>query len=71
MLENLRLAHDANDSSVLQTEYEELLREIARMRSILRILAYPKRGTHEERMTLQDFADLTLSQFTREQLGLE
>lgn len=35
---------------------------------ILRAIAYPKRGTKEEIMTLQDFADLIQSHYTIEDL---
>lgn len=46
----------------------ELLKQNAKMRALLRAIAYPKRGTAEEQMTIQGAADQIQATFTLEQL---
>lgn len=45
--------------------------EIERLRELLRMAAYPRRGTAEESMTLQEFADIVQSAYTIEQLDAQ
>lgn len=49
----------------------ELNAENQRLRVILRQIAYPRRGTAEESMTLQGFADTIQATYTLEQLEAE
>lgn len=44
------------------------MKKLKTAEQILRAIAYPKRGTKEEVMTLQDFADLIQSHYTIEDL---
>ena len=46
----------------------ELHEENQRLREILRQIAYPRRGTCEETMSLQDFAEHIKATYTIEQL---
>jgi hypothetical protein len=47
----------------------ELYAENKRIREVMRIIAYPKRGTHEEGYDLQDMANLIQLEYTAAQLS--
>lgn len=47
----------------------ELYEENKRFRNIMRIIAYPRRGTHEEGYNTMDMAKLLQSAYTAEQLS--
>jgi len=47
----------------------ELHEENKRLRNVMRIIAYPKRGTHEEGYGIQDMANLIQSAYTADQLS--
>lgn len=47
----------------------ELHEENARLREVMRIIAYPRRGTHEEGYGIMDMAKLIQSAYTVEQLS--
>ena len=49
-------------------EAKKLQRDIDEMRELLRVAAYPKRGTEEWLMDINIFADLVMSVFDREDL---
>lgn len=51
-----------------QADILELDAENQRLRDILRQIAYPKRGTAEEKMSLQEFADMIQQTYTLDQL---
>jgi len=51
-----------------QADILELDAENQRLRDLLRQIAYPKRGTSEEVMSLQEFADLIQQTYTLDQL---
>lgn len=46
----------------------ELHDQNKRLRSLLKIAAYPRRGTEEERMDIQEFADIVQATYTCDQL---
>lgn len=46
----------------------ELTDQNLRLRELLKMAAYPKRGTEEENMDIQRFADIVQSIYTIEQL---
>ena len=46
----------------------ELNEQNKRLRSLLMAAAYPRRGTEEESMTIQDFANLIQSIYSQDQL---
>jgi len=47
---------------------EKLVAENARFKDLLRQIAYPRRGTEEERMDFFDAVNLIQSNFTEEEL---
>ena len=47
----------------------ELYEENKRLRSVMRLIAYPKHGSHEEEYNLMDMAKLIRSAYTAEQLS--
>lgn len=49
----------------------ELYAENLRLRNVMRIIAYPRRGTHEEGYCIIDMAKLIQSAYTAEQLWVE
>ncbi len=56
---------------VLTADYNDMKEDRDYLMSILRPIAYPRRGTKEESMTIQDVANQLLALFTPEQLGVE
>lgn len=67
----------AHDQSIAAIEYAfedarhdilELHDQNNRLRGMLMMVAYPRRGTSEESLTIQQFADLIKSAYTIEQL---
>jgi hypothetical protein len=46
----------------------ELAQQNKRLRELLRISAYPSRGTDEESLTIYDFAQIVQSAYTLDQL---
>ena len=49
----------------------ELYNENLRLKNVMRIIAYPSRGTHEEGYNITDMAKLIQSAYTAEQLWVE
>ncbi len=49
--------------------FKDAKSDIVAMAKILEAIAYPRRGTKEESMSLQDFADLIQSKFTFDDLS--
>lgn len=55
----------------MRADILELYEENARLRNIMRIIAYPKRGTYEEGYELMGIAKLIQLAYTDEQLAEE
>ena len=49
----------------------QLIAENARLKDLLRQIAYPRRGTEEDRMDIFDAAKLIQDNFTAEELGCD
>lgn len=69
-----KMTHDQSDAAKqfafedAKADILELYNENARLRNVMRIIAYPKRGTHEESYGLMDMAKLIQSSYTAEDL---
>jgi len=44
---------------------------LEKMQEVLRVIAYPKRGTFEEEMDLAEIVEFVNQNFTRKELGIE
>ena len=49
--------------------FKDAKADIVEMAKILEAIAYPRRGTQEENMSLQDFAELIQSKFSLDELS--
>lgn len=55
----------------MKADILELYNENQRLKNVMRIIAYPRRGTHEEGYNLMDMAKLIQSAYTAEELYCE
>jgi hypothetical protein len=69
------MAHNQSDYAKqfafedMKADIIELYNENARLRNMMRIIAYPKRGTVEEFYSIIDIAELIQSAYTAEHLS--
>ena len=55
--------------SAITFALEDAKADILEMAKLLESIAYPRRGSKEEQMTLQEFADLIADKFTEDDLS--
>ena len=64
------LAMSKMSTNAIIFAFEDAKKDIIEMAKILDAIAYPRRGSKDEEMTLQDFANLIQSKYTMNDLSI-